>query len=368
MAGGSLIATTWQDMSVATREWDALAGRASEPNPFLESWYLVPSLRHLARPREVALLRFELNGQLAGLLPVTRRNSYYRWPIPHLSGWLHPNSFCGTPLVARGAEAAFWRAVLEWADRHAGSALFLHLAALPATGPVHAALARVAAEQRRELAVVHEEERAMLQSGLTPDAYLAASLSGKKRKELRRQSKRLEELGTLTAERQQDAAGLDRWCNEFLALEAGGWKGAAGSALSCAPATARLFRDALAGAARRGKLERRTLRLDGQPLAMLASFVTPPGAFAYKTAFDERFSRFSPGVMLQCHNLEILDHPGVEWCDSCANADHPMIDHIWRERRKVHKVSIAIGGGLRRAVFHRLARAETARMKPEVLP
>jgi hypothetical protein len=36
-----------------------------------------------------------------------------------------------------------------------------------------------------------------------------------------------------------------------------------------------------------------------------------------------------------------------------------MIDHIWRERRAIGRISIAIGGGLRRTAFGLLARAET---------
>ena len=77
---------------------------------------------------------------------------------------------------------------------------------------------------------------------------------------------------------------------------------------------------------------------------MLANFVTPPGACSFKTAFDENFARFSPGVLLQLENLAMLENPQVEWTDSCAAADHPMIDRIWRERRAIGRVSIAIGG------------------------
>ena len=57
----------------------------------------------------------------------------------------------------------------------------------------------------------------------------------------------------------------------------------------------------------------------------------------------------------------LLDRDGIDWCDSCAAADHPMIDHIWRERRLVGRLSIAIGGGLRRALFGQLVRAELGR-------
>ena len=95
---------------------------------------------------------------------------------------------------------------------------------------------------------------------------------------------------------------------------------------------------------------------------MLASFLTPPGAFSFKTTFDENYSRYSPGVLLQHENLAILEREEIAWSDSCAAANHPMIDHIWRERCAVGKFSIAIGGRLRRALFNRLINIETARM------
>ena len=94
---------------------------------------------------------------------------------------------------------------------------------------------------------------------------------------------------------------------------------------------------------------------------MLATFLTPPGAYSYKTAFDEEYARFSPGVLLQRENLAVLDRPDIVWSDSCAAADHPMIDRIWREKRGVGRLSIAIGGILRRAAFSQFVRAETAR-------
>jgi hypothetical protein len=38
-----------------------------------------------------------------------------------------------------------------------------------------------------------------------------------------------------------------------------------------------------------------------------------------------------------------------------------MIDHIWREKRAVARVSVAIGGPGRRALARRILRAETGR-------
>jgi hypothetical protein len=94
---------------------------------------------------------------------------------------------------------------------------------------------------------------------------------------------------------------------------------------------------------------------------MLATLLAPPGAFAFKTAFAEDFARYSPGVLLQRENLGLLADPDLAWCDSCAAANHPMIDHLWRERRAIGRFSVAIGGRARRAAFSLLLKAEMAR-------
>ena len=354
-------AWTTMDSPEARTAWDALAACAAEPNPFHESWYLLAALRALDPAGMVKVLRFEAEGTLAGIMPLRSERRYYGWPIPHLAGWVHANCFLGTPLVARGLEREFWRALLDWADRHAARGLFLHLAQMPLSGPVNEALQAVLHEQRRPAALVHREQRALLASDLSPEAYFEASLSGKKRKELRRQYTRLAELGEVEVVRTSDDAGLARWIEEFLALEHSGWKGSNGSALASHPTTARLFKEALFGAAAHGRLERLTLTLDDQPIAMLANFITVPGAFSYKTAFDERYARYSPGVLVQRENLALLTAEGIAWCDSCAAADHPMIDHIWRERRAIGRLSIAIGGDLRRTLFAGLVRVELRR-------
>ena len=114
----------------------------------------------------------EANGQLAGLMPVVHTHSYYGHPIPHLRNWTHPNCFLGQPLVARGLEQEFWRALLAWCDREAGLSLFLHLSHVPAQGPLRDALKSVLAEDVRPAARVFSEERAMLHTSNRPKTIL----------------------------------------------------------------------------------------------------------------------------------------------------------------------------------------------------
>ena len=274
---------------------------------------------------------------------------------------MHANAFLGAPLVRAGCEKLFWQALLDWADTAPGNALFLHLPAMPLEQPLTQALFDIAGNDNRNAALVMRERRALLHSPLTPDVYLERALTGKKRKELRRQHTRLAEQGSLSFQRCDGAHGVDAWIEDFLRLERGGWKGKAGSAMACAPETETLFRKALQQAAALGKLERLALCLDERPIAMLANFLIPPGSFSYKTAFDESYSRFSPGVLLQRENLALLARQDTAWCDSCAAPDHPMIDSLWTERRPIGRISIAIGGKVRRTIFNLLLALELGR-------
>jgi Acetyltransferase (GNAT) domain len=342
-------------------EWDALAAFASEPNPFGERWYLEAALDALGTDDiRIIIVR---DSALAGIMPVVTHRVYAGLPIAHSQNWLNHNAFLGTPLVRKGAEQQFWSALFAYLDTAPDSGVFLHFAGIPIAGPLATALHAVCETEKRRFALVHREERALLERGLSPDAYWEVTVRGKKRKELRRQHKRLAEEGVLSFERSDGRADLDRWLTDFLALERAGWKGENGSALDCADETRALFRKALHNAAKAGKLELLAHYLDGRPIAMLVNFLTPPGAFSFKTAFDENYARYSPGVLLQIENLALLEREGIEYCDSCAAQDHPMIDSLWSGRRAIGRYSVAIGGKAKRAAFAALLAAETAKAK-----
>ncbi|GAA0763357.1 hypothetical protein GCM10009076_18100 [Erythrobacter ramosus] len=339
--------------------WERLVARAAEPNPFFEPWFLLPALRQWGGTDRVITKAWFHDGRLAGLLPVVRSAKYYSHIITHATGWLHDNAFCGVPLIAAGSEDAFWRDMLAHFDRRARRALFLHLPMMPAEGPANAALERVLAAWPRAHYTVAEENRALLTGEVSAETYLEGAMSAKKRKELRRQHNRLAEEGRLVFERVEDDTGLAEWTAEFLALEAAGWKGEAGSALSSAPDTRTLFEQSLAGAAAAERLERLALRLNGRAIAMLVNFVTAPGVYSFKTAFDEAYARFSPGMLLQLENLALLERPEIQWADSCAVEGHPMIERLWRDKRRMISRNIAIGGPMRRSLFRLLMAYET---------
>ncbi len=336
-------------------QWRRLARRASEPNVFAEPWTVLPALRVLGETERATIAWVtDDHGVPLGVLPLARGGRYGRLAVRHTTNWTHANAFAGTPIVRAGREQEFWRRLIALLDDSHWPG-FLHLTGLDEGGPVLAGLDAAATALARPLAHVHRTRRALLQSDLTPDAYWSATVRKKKRKEVARLANRLAEEGAVAFHRLDPHARAGDWIADFLALERAGWKGRAGSAMACAPATEAVFRQLVGAAHARRRLHAVSLTLDGRPIAMLATLLAPPGAFAYKIAYDEALARFSPGVLLERHSLSLLLEPGIDWVDSCAAEGHPMIDSLWRERRSIVRVTLPLAGRRRRAV-HDLTR------------
>jgi CelD/BcsL family acetyltransferase involved in cellulose biosynthesis len=335
--------------------WDDLAANAAESNAFTERWFVTASTP--LADASVRLLAVRHHGQLIGLLPLARPSHYGRLPLAHIENWLHYHSFLGGPLLRRGHEQAAWTALLAALDADPASTGLIHFTNLVEHGPVHAALLATAS---RPCDTVHRFERALLHSDLDPQAYYATTVRKKKRKEIGRLQSRLAEIGPVATRRLSATDDLDEWIDTFLALEQSGWKGRAGSALACQPHTARFFRDALHGAHANGQLEMLRLTVDDRTIGILVNFLKPPGSFSFKTAFDEEFSRYSPGVLIQLANLDILARDDIAWMDSCAAPGHPMIDSLWGERRAIVRVTLPLGGWRSHTLFHAARALERA--------
>jgi CelD/BcsL family acetyltransferase involved in cellulose biosynthesis len=332
--------------------WRDLARHAAEPNAFLQPWFLLPSLAHLADGADIRIAVVTTGRAMIALMPVVIAPDYGRLPAPHVENWRHGQSFLGTPLIRAGHETEAAAALITLFDGHDWSRGFIHLTALVEDGPVHRGFVAAARARGRPCDVVNRRVRALLESELDADAYVENAIRGKKRKELRRLANRLGELGSVRTRAFGPSDDAAAWCAEFLALEGAGWKGSEGEALANRPETRGFFEDILLGAADARMLDMLRIDLDGRAIAMLVNFVMPPGSFSYKIAYDEEFARFSPGVQIELDNIaRVLGSDRLDWMDSCAVEDHPMIDRLWTERRSIVRISLPLSGTARRTKF-----------------
>lgn len=348
------------EASLIAAEWDALAVAASEPNCFYERWFLEPSLRHLDLPDSLQLLTVrDQSGDLIGLMPLRTGRGYGRTGLRAVENWLHYNQFLGVPLVRRGAERAFWQSALPVIDTSLVGNDVLYLSELPGASDVTRALLDVCKETRRPSAIVHRYARALLKAGETPDAYWAATVRKKKRKEIARLENRLAELGDVRVETLRSEISADAWLSDFLDLEAAGWKGQDGAALALENGRRAFFQDALITGLAKGRAEILRLTVGPDVIAMLVNFRAGTGSFSFKIAYDERYARFSPGILIEKANLQRLAVPAFGWMDSCAVEDHPMINSLWRDRRDIVRIALP-RAGIRPALLFHVARAAEA--------
>jgi hypothetical protein len=134
----------------------------------------------------------------------------------------------------------------------------------------------------------------------------------------------------------------DPWADEFLALEAMGWKGKRGTALAADPAAATALREVLRNLGAERALRFWKLTLEGRTAAMLFATVMGGEAWLGKIAHDEALAKFSPGVLMLLQATEaLMADAQVKRADSCASPGHPMIDHIWRDRLQMADVLLA---------------------------
>ena len=132
----------------------------------------------------------------------------------------------------------------------------------------------------------------------------------------------------------------------FLTLEASGWKGQRGTALSQDDGDAAFVRRATSALAETGQCEIVTVRAGEAPVAAAIVLRHQDRAFYFKLGVDERFAKFSPGVQLTLELTRYLcADPAIRLVDSTAAPDHPMINPIWRGRLAIGDVLIPLRRG-----------------------
>jgi CelD/BcsL family acetyltransferase involved in cellulose biosynthesis len=86
------------------------------------------------------------------------------------------------------------------------------------------------------------------------------------------------------------------------------------------------------------------LRLDGVPVAIKLNVLGGGGGYAFKIAFDERFEKYSPGVLLELENIRRLhQRPDVLWMDSLATHGHSLAERVWSDKAAFASLLIAPG-------------------------
>ena len=326
---------------ISAAQWRTLSERAAEPNGYyLPEWELAVNASARGRAGVDALGAWRGASTLIGLAPVISMWRAYRIPLPALVGADPYGTLC-TPLIDADMAEEAVAGLLRQARRAGARALIFR--SLPLDGAAMKAFTDVLGRVGIAPLVLQSHVRACLDATADAEDLLRDALGAKKLKELRRQRNRLAEHGAVSFEVVRTPAETAAAVETFLTLEASGWKGQRGTALSQDSGDAAFVRRATADLAETGQCEIVTLRVGETPVASAIVLRHQDRAFYFKLGVDERFAKSSPGVQL---TLELTRHlcadPAIRLVDSTAAPGHPMIDPIWRGRLEIGDVLIPL--------------------------
>ncbi len=291
-------------------------------------------------------------GRLVGIVPLVRKRATLR--AAHATGE-YESDWCCAPDYAR---PFFLRTLLALSERRR-CWIRLLLKVVRETSPLLSAVR----ELERARRVRCQFRRACDIPYLPTDQCGADALSipdSKYRSQLRRTLRKLNELGT---PRFQDLAGLegfDEAFDQFVCVEAAGWKARAGSAIALEPDARQFWQRLARCAAAAGQLRLHLLWLDDRVISGQLGVVYGDRYYSLKVGFDEQYRSLGPGALMTQHAVQTcLDDPAIAVYDFAGPRQSYMLNWT-REHVRTWNVSIGAPGALRGAVYAGLTRGRAA--------
>ncbi|AXV16461.1 GNAT family N-acetyltransferase [Neorhizobium sp. SOG26] len=328
-------------------ELEFLSNRAMEPNIFFSARLLAPAMPRVEDKQvRFALIRDEQGerSRMRLLMPFTVEKPGFSMGASIIRVWANPFGPLGTPLVDAEDAAETMDNLLEaLASRELRLPPVLVLPEMRLNGPFAQLMKAVAIGRNLPVSVTSPYLRPMLQSDQDGETYLKHAVSPHHFRELRRTWRNLSAQGDLTYSVARQPEEVRLRMEEFLALEAKGWKGRRRSALINDRYRSAFAREAITNLAEIDAVRIHTVDLDGRAIASLIVFIMSGEAYTWKTAYDEAYARYSPGKLLMMKLTEWhLEDANIMRTDSCAVPDHPIMSRFWEEREEMGTLVIGL--------------------------
>lgn len=152
------------------------------------------------------------------------------------------------------------------------------------------------------------------------------------KRELRRRTRKAEEVATLTHEVHQDPATLDAAITRWLAVEAASWKGAEGTAIQQDPRLVAFYRTLAREFGARGECVVFILRHGEHDVAAQFGLRVQRTLNLLKIGYHEAHAAYAPGNLIMERTLR--------WCcmqpqvDELSFVTNPPWGHLWKPRHE----------------------------------
>lgn len=316
-----------------------LLSRAAELNAFMSPHLLSAASEALPQLQILVVTAWEetdTKRRLVGLWAISPGvPTKSAMPLPVLQCPPFSQSFLATPVLDRTVAREALHAMLDRIAAERKLPEIIAIRSMSADGLVSAALFDVLGERDTHAVILERRNRPMLQSQLDAESYFNQSMSKSSRKKLRQMRNGLARLGNLRSEVITQPVAVARAVEQFLQLEAAGWKGQQATAILSDKQEAVMFSTGVSALALEGNSCIHALYLDDCPIAMQVVVRSIGAVFTWKTAYDQKFQKYSPGILLlQDCSTRFLSDESIDFVDSCSEDDRGYMS-AWRERRPV---------------------------------
>ncbi|MBW3558340.1 MAG: GNAT family N-acetyltransferase [Proteobacteria bacterium] len=304
------IVSTLSRLEALAPEWDALADRS--PSPLVRHAWFLAAARTYAANSELTVFTARRDGRLRAIAPMVVDRSGLT-PRLRMLGFQSPEP---EAFLADDDEAleAVCSAVLS-----TGRAVVLPR--LDAGSPEWRLLNELA--RRKGLAVPRPALKRYYMTVLQPDwAEFEAGMARKKRSDLKRRRNQLAEHGEIAFDVvSPDEDGVEAAFAELVRVEAASWKSGSRTAMVNRPLLEAFMREYARQAARQGKLRISTLRLNGQPIAVLMDVEHGGRLWGLKMGVDDRWAKYGPGVLGTHELIRWAVGRGLNGCEHLGEAE-----------------------------------------------
>jgi CelD/BcsL family acetyltransferase involved in cellulose biosynthesis len=319
--------------------WDDLLARADAPNVFMHPAVLRAAAEAEPGTQHRALLAWKTAGgrrQLLGLWAfAVGRARKSGLPIRVLSAPSHVHGHLATPVIDRDCLDETLDAMLDCIADAPRLPKIVAIDPMGTGGPTYDALLHVLARRGSAPRIFEQSRRPKLVSEFDGKTYLEKALSSSTRKKLRQHRRKLSEKGAVTSVVATKPEAVRGALDDFLTMEASGWKGRQGTALLNNQTDAAFMRGAVGALADAGRASVHSLCVDGKPISMQIVARAGAAAFTWKTTYDEAYQDFSPGMLLlEDYTTAFLADESIAFVDSCSFDDSGFMS-AWTERQPV---------------------------------
>lgn len=314
-------------------QWSNLSQCALTPNPFFEPQFVRPLVECLGNENLKLLVVLDDARNWLFAAPVVQHFFEQGLPLPKFRALRSDYIFLDTPLISKHDTAFILTCLLSalssQRDWHG-----LGFSKTVANSEQSDLIDFVATVSDAEVKHTTLSERPCV----TPQtqAELLSKCSASRRKTLRKGWKKFSQAGDVEFRLRKLPSEIPSAIDSFLELEALGWKGEQGTALSCEPSHAAFFSKMCAEFSKFGRLVFGEILLNNRVIASTCNLLSGNTLFAFKIGWDHNYSNYSLGYWSEILLADAIHHEAkeVRLIDSCSEEDS-YTGKVWQDRIEI---------------------------------